>query len=115
MSKTNLSESTDFHDLHIIREITFPEALLGIKIRIPKGNLNKHEYLFSEDQSRYLVEVNEKNKYEVSKILEKNGIYYEILGKSQKNSLDLDKEFNIKLENLNKINSFWFKNYFKEN
>ena len=49
-----------------------------------------------------------------SKILEKNGIYYEMLGKSQKGSLDLDKEFNIKLEDLCKFNSLWFKNYFKE-
>ena len=87
---------------------------IGAKIKIPNDKIKPHEYLFGEDQSRYLVEVSEKNKYEVSKILEKNGIYYEILGKSQKESLDLDKEFNIRLENLNKINSFWFKNYFKE-
>jgi len=26
----------------------------------------------------------------------------------------LDKEFNIKIDELNKLNSFWFKNYFKE-
>jgi phosphoribosylformylglycinamidine synthase len=87
---------------------------IGAKIKIPRKDIGKHQYLFGEDQSRYLVEIKEKNKKEVSKILEKNGIYYDILGKSQKDSLDLDKEFNIKLENLNKINSFWFKNYFKE-
>jgi hypothetical protein len=38
-----------------------------------------------------------------------------MLGKTQKDSLVLDKEFNIKLNNLNKLNSFWFRNYFKEN
>ena len=50
-----------------------------------------------------------------TKTLEKNSIFYEMLGKTQKDSLDLDKEFNIKLSDLNKLNSFWFKNYFKEN
>ena len=34
--KTYFSESAHFHDFHIIREITFPEMMLGIKIRIPK-------------------------------------------------------------------------------
>ena len=42
-----------------------------------------------------MIEINEKNKNEVSKILEKNNIYYEIIGKTQKESLHLNKEFNI--------------------
>ena len=45
-------------------------------------------------------------------ILKKNSIFYEIIGKTQKDSLNLDKEFNIKLSMLNDINTFWFKNYF---
>ena len=43
-----------------------------------KNNINIHEYLFGEDQSRYLIEINEKNMKEVCKILEKNGVFYEI-------------------------------------
>ena len=88
---------------------------IGAKIKIPQDSISPHEYLFAEDQSRYLIEVNNKNKDEVSKILEKNGIFYEIIGKTQRDSLDLYNEFNIKLNNLYKLNSFWFKNYFKEN
>ena len=34
---------------------------------------------------------------------------------AEKDSLDLDKEFNIKINELNKLNSFWFRNYFNEN
>ena len=34
--KTYFSESAHFHDFHIIREIIFPEMMLGIRIRIPK-------------------------------------------------------------------------------
>ena len=36
-------------------------------------------------------------------------------GKTQEDSLDLEEEFNIKLLELSKINSFWFRNYFNEN
>ena len=87
---------------------------VGAKIKIPENNIDLHKYLFGEDQSRYLIEVNEKNKDEVSNILEKNSIYYEIIAKTQKDNLDLDKKFNISLTELSKINSMWFKNYFNE-
>ena len=88
---------------------------IGAKIKIPENGIGLHEYLFGEDQSRYLIEVNKQNKDEVSKILEKNSIFYEVIGETQKDYLDLDKEFNIHLTDLNKFNSFWFRSYFKEN
>ena len=88
---------------------------IGAKIKIPNDNISIHEYLFGEDQSRYLIEINEKNIKEVTNILKKNSIYYEIIGKTQKDKLTVDKEFDIKLSDLSKLNSFWFKNYFKEN
>jgi len=87
---------------------------IGAKIKIPIDSISPHEYLFGEDQSRYLIEINEKNRLEVCKILEKNSIYYEIIGKTQKDSLDLEKNFNISLSDLGKFNSFWFRNYFNE-
>ena len=87
---------------------------LGANINVPKSLININEYFFGEDQSRYLIEIKEKNKKEVSKILDKNSVYYEIIGKTQKDNLDLDKEFKIKLTDLSELNSFWFKNYFKE-
>jgi len=88
---------------------------IGAKIKVPRNNISPHEYLFGEDQSRYLIEINAKNKDEVSEILEKSNIYYEIIGKTQKDCLYLNEECNIKLTDLSKSNSFWFKNFFKEN
>ena len=88
---------------------------IGAKIKIPQKNIALHEYFFGEDQSRYLIEVNKKNKEEVTKILEKNGIFYEIIGKTQEGSLELDKEFKINLNDLYELSTFWFKNYFKDN
>ena len=55
---------------------------IGAKIKIPKTNIEPQEYLFGEDQSRYLIEVNEKNKDEVTKILKKNSVYYDVIGKT---------------------------------
>ena len=88
---------------------------IGAKIKVPKDYINSHSYLFGEDQSRYIIEVSEKNINQVYKILSENSIFYEILGKTKKNSLELDKEFNISIDDLNKLNSSWFKNYFNEN
>ena len=87
---------------------------IGAKIKVPQDNISPHEYLFGEDQSRYLIEVNEKSKGKTCNILKNNSIFYEIIGKTQKDSLNLDKEFNVKLSELYQLNSFWFKNYFGE-
>ena len=87
---------------------------IGAKIKVPKSKMSLNEYLFGEDQSRYIIEVDDKNIDEVSKTLDKSGIFYELIGKTQKESLEIDKEFSEKLNNLYKLNSFWFKNYFNE-
>ena len=44
---------------------------IGVKIKLLQDKSNIHEYLFGEDQSRYIVEINESNKDEVSNILKK--------------------------------------------
>ena len=88
---------------------------IGAKIHVPIDNLGQYEYFFGEDQSRYLIEVSEKNKKKVINILEKNTIYYDIIGTTQKDTLYLNKENNIKLSELNDNISFWYRNYFKEN
>ena len=87
---------------------------IGASVTIPDTSINPHQYLFSEDQSRYLIEISDKEKNEVCDLLKKNSIYYEIIGKTKKDSLSINKEFNESLVDLYKINSSWFKNYFKE-
>jgi len=85
---------------------------IGAKIKLPSNKITSHEYLFGEDQSRYIIEVEEKDKKNVCEELAKNSIYYEIIGKTQKDNLSIDSEFNIKLSELEKLNSSWFNNYF---
>ena len=90
-------------------------SLFDLKIKIPGNGMGQHKYLFSEDQSRYLVEIKEGNKKEVTKILEKNSIYYEVIGYTQEEFLDLSENFKINLTDLSTLNSIWFRNYFQEN
>ena len=87
---------------------------MGAKVQIPKDRSNPFEYLFGEDQSRYLIEVSKKNIDKVTKILEENSIYFEIIGNTQKNNLDVDKHFSEKVSDLDEINSTWFENYYDE-
>ena len=88
---------------------------IGVKIKIPRNDISPNEYLFGEDQSRYLIELDKSKEDEVFKILKKSSIYYEKIGHSQKERLELDNEVSIKLDELNKLNSGRFKNYFNEN
>jgi len=85
---------------------------LGAKIRVPHDKINLYEYLFGEDQSRYLLEIKEENKDKASNILKENSIYFEIIGKTQNESLDINKDISIKISELSVLNSFWFKKYF---
>ena len=87
---------------------------IGAKINIERNDINLHEYLFGEDQSRYLIEISKENIEKVTKILEKNSIYFEIIGETQKDILEVDKNLKIKISELVENNSFWFKNYFGE-
>ena len=87
---------------------------IGAKIKIPQNNINSHKYLFGEDQSRYIIEVKKDNKKEVCDILQKNAIYYEELGITQKENMELDKIFNISVKELNEININFFNKYFDE-
>jgi phosphoribosylformylglycinamidine synthase len=95
-----------------ISEMCFVKRI-GAKIKVIKNTNEKHEYLFGEDQSRYIIEVNKKNEDKVNQILEKNDIFNEIIGVTQKDRLEIDGEFSIKLNDLYKFNSIWFNNYFK--
>ncbi len=87
---------------------------IGAKIKIPKNNLSIQEYLFGEDQSRYIIEVGNKNLNKVIEIFEKNNTYYEMLGKTQKETVELENELNIKVNEIYKLNTFWFNNYYNE-
>ena len=83
----------------------------GVKIKKPKKLASSIEYFFGEDQSRYILEIEEKNLIEVEKILQSKNIYYEKIGFTQDNNFEIEGEMKISINDLFKVNNQWYNNY----
>ena len=83
----------------------------GIKINKPKKLTNLFKYFFGEDQSRYILEINNENMKKVEEILKKNNIFYEYIGLTQKDYFEIEKEMKLNTKELYKINNQWYNNY----
>ena len=88
---------------------------IGVSVYLPKNSITIHEYLFGEDQSRYIIEVKEKNIEKVNKLLKNNNIYFERIGLTQKTYMEVKNEFKTSVVDLEKLHKYWFNNYFDEN
>ena len=84
---------------------------IGAKIYHPKTLINLNKYFFSEDQSRYIIEIKEENLDNIIKILKKNLVFFENIGITQKECLVLDGEFDISIDELRELNNIFFKKY----
>ena len=83
----------------------------GIKMEKSKNLMNNIEYFFAEDQGRYLVEINQKNLVEVSKILDKNSIHHEKIGIIIEKDMIIDEKTKLTIDELITCNSNWLNNY----
>jgi phosphoribosylformylglycinamidine synthase II len=83
----------------------------GIKLIKPKKLTNLFGYLFGEDQSRYILEIDKNNLEKVEKILKNNNIFFENIGYTQKDQFEIEKEMKINIKELYKINNQWYNNY----
>ena len=83
----------------------------GIKIEKPKKIRNPVEYFFGEDQGRYIVGINNENLTKVEKILQKNDIYYELIGVTQKKYFEIEGLMKSDVNDLFKINNQWYNQY----
>ena len=84
---------------------------MGIKVNKPTGLSNIFEYFFGEDQGRYVVEIDEINLDKVKKILKENNIYHEVIGRTQIDYFEINKEIKLKTNDLLKLNNKWYYNY----
>jgi len=83
---------------------------IGFEIETNKKGFDRVKFLFGEDQSRYMVEVNNQNKDSFENCLKKSNIIFTKIGKtSEKVSIDNDLKFD--LEELSKLNKSWFYKY----
>ena len=92
-----------------LAEMTFNSGY-GIKLNRPKNLSNLMEYYFSEDQGRYLIEIELENLKNVNNILNENNIFNEIVGTVQKNYFEMSGEFKINTNDLYKTNNTWYNN-----
>ena len=83
----------------------------GINLRKSKNLLNEIEYLFAEDQGRYIIEVNPKNLNEVVKTLDKNSVYHEELGSIIEKDVIINEKTKVTIDELKSYNTNWLTNY----
>ncbi len=83
---------------------------IGAKVSTGKIAEERIKFLFGEDQSRYIIEVNKNNIETVKKLISELNIEYYELGITQKQNLEID-EMKISIESMLQLNNKWFKEY----
>ena len=86
-------------------------SMLGLKINKPKKFTDLNEYFFSEDQGRYLLEIEKDNLDKIESMLKKNNIFYEVIAEVQNDLFEIDKSFSIKVNELYNCNNQWFNKF----
>jgi phosphoribosylformylglycinamidine synthase len=83
----------------------------GVKLNKLKSFLNEIEYFFSEDQGRYIIEINPKNLKEVTKILDKNSVHHEEIGVITDKDMIINEKTKVTIDELKSYNTSWLINY----
>jgi Phosphoribosylformylglycinamidine (FGAM) synthase, synthetase domain len=91
-------------------EMTFANSI-GVKTEKPKNLRNLTQYLFGEDQGRYILEIDKKNYTTVEKIIKNADVYFENIGITQKNYFEISGEMKTAVNDLFKVNNQWYNNF----
>ena len=83
----------------------------GIELKVPESLINETEYFFAEDQGRYIIEVSSKDLKDVIKILDKNSVHYDQIGKIIDKELIISKKTKVSIDELKSYNTNWLKEY----
>ena len=83
----------------------------GINIKKPKYLINEIEYLFAEDQGRYIVEIKKKDFKKVTDIMNKNAVHFDELGTITENALYINDKTKVTIDELATSNKSWLINY----
>jgi phosphoribosylformylglycinamidine synthase len=82
-----------------------------IRFNKQKNLINEIEFLFAEDQGRYIIETNPKYLEDVIKILDKNSVHYEELGVIVDKYLIINEKTKVTIDELKSYNTNWLTNY----
>ena len=83
----------------------------GIKFEKSKNLMNDIEYLFSEDQGRYIIEINQKDLKKVSQIIDKNSVHHEKIGVIVEKDVIINEKTKVTIDELKSYNINWLTNY----
>ena len=67
--------------------------------------------MFSEDQGRYIIEIDPKNLKEVIKILNKNSVHHEELGIIIEKEMIINEKTKVTIDELKSYNTNWLTNF----
>ena len=93
-----------------LAEMSF-SSKFGAKIYKPIKLTNLFEYFFGEDQARYLIEIESNNLAKAEEIMRENDVYFEKIGFTQKEYLEIEGELKVSINDLFKVNNEWYNNY----
>mgnify|MGYP001456849091 FL=1 len=83
----------------------------GMKFNKSKNLINEIDYLFAEDQGRYIIEINPKDLKEVTKILDQNSVYHEELGIIIEKDMIINQKTKVTIDELKSYNTSWLNKY----
>ena len=83
----------------------------GASLRKPNYLINQFEYLFGEDQGRYIIEVNKNDLQNTTKILSENSVHFDELGTVIDENLIIDDKSKVSIDDLIKSHTTWLINY----
>ena len=83
----------------------------GLEIKKPKQLINQFEYMFSEDQGRFIVEIEKENYKQVREILEKNSVHYDELGIVLDKDIVIDENTKVSIDDLIQSNNNWLNKF----
>ncbi|MDA9139186.1 phosphoribosylformylglycinamidine synthase subunit PurL, partial [Candidatus Pelagibacter ubique] len=73
--------------------------------------INKFEYLFGEDQGRYIIEISKDDLESATKILQENSVHFDELGLVNEDILIIDDKTKVTIDDLIKSHTNWLTNY----
>ena len=73
--------------------------------------INKFEYLFGEDQGRYIIEISKDDLESATKILQENSVHFDELGLVNEDILIIDDKTKVSIDDLIKSHTNWLTNY----
>ncbi|MDC1353376.1 phosphoribosylformylglycinamidine synthase subunit PurL [Pelagibacteraceae bacterium] len=83
----------------------------GATLKTPNYLINQFEYLFGEDQGRYIIEISKDDLESATKILQENSVYFDELGSVNENILIIDDKTKVSIDDLIKSHTNWLINY----